>query len=408
MTSSDKSMFRQAALDRLSSPEQLDQLMQVTSPRVWLAAFVLAAAVIATGLWAWFGSVSTEVGGQAVFTRSGGLDSVVVTSSGRVADIAVAAGDDIAQGQLVARLSLPELQDSLNAKRAQKRDLETQRDWLRDTYAKQAKLQRTIADEQRRTLNEQLVILQQRLQTQQELLSEGLIVRRELLTTRSELEDAKGHLLQITASDFEATKKSSMELYGLEQQISELDRSIATVRHQLTLGGTVLSPDAGKVVEVVATSGALLNAGSPILLMERTGRAVKSLEVVVYVPANEGKRMRVGSPILLSPAGVLREEYGYMRGWVTAVSEYPATSAGMMRLLQNEQLVQSLLKSGAVFEIRADLVRDPSTPSGFSWTSSTGPATPIQSGSLGSALITVQRQRPIALVIPALKQWAGL
>jgi len=31
------SIFRQAALDRLSSPEQLDRLMQVTLPTGWIA-----------------------------------------------------------------------------------------------------------------------------------------------------------------------------------------------------------------------------------------------------------------------------------------------------------------------------------------------------------------------------------
>ena len=30
-------IFRKVALERLSSPEQLDQLMQVTSPKGWLA-----------------------------------------------------------------------------------------------------------------------------------------------------------------------------------------------------------------------------------------------------------------------------------------------------------------------------------------------------------------------------------
>ena len=36
MESQDR-IFRQAALDRLSSPEQLDQLMQVTTPKSWMA-----------------------------------------------------------------------------------------------------------------------------------------------------------------------------------------------------------------------------------------------------------------------------------------------------------------------------------------------------------------------------------
>ncbi len=403
-----KSLFRKASLDRLSSPDQIDQLMQVTSPRTWLAALVLAAAVMAVLVWGWFGSVSTEVGGQAVFVRSGGLDSVAVGSSGRITDIAVAPGDLVQKGQLIARLSQTDLQDNLVAKRAQKRDLENQHAWLKGLFAQQAQLQHTFVSDQRRTLNEQIAILQERLKTQEELLADGLVVRRDLLSTRSELEDTRSRLLQLSVSDFDARKKVDIELQTLVQQLAELDRAITALRHQMAQTGNVLSPHTGMVVDVLAATGSLLNTGSPLLLLERSGRAVKSLEVMVYVAASEGKRIRVGSPILLSPAGVLREEYGFMRGWVTSVSEYPATAVGMMRVLQNDQLVQSLLKGGTVFEVRVDLVRDPATPSGFAWTSSTGPSQAIQSGSLGAALITVHRQRPIGLVVPALRQWAGL
>lgn len=403
-----KSLFRKASLDRLSSPDQIDQLMQVTSPRTWLAALVLAAAVMAVLVWGWFGNVSTEVGGQAVFVRSGGLDSVAVASSGRITDIAVAPGDLVQKGQLIARLSQTDLQDSLVAKRAQKRDLENQHAWLKGLFAQQAQLQHTFVSDQRRTLNEQIAILQERLKTQEELLADGLVVRRDLLSTRSELEDTRSRLLQLSVSDFDARKKVDIELQTLVQQLAELDRAITALRHQMAQTGNVLSPHTGMVVDVLAATGSLLNTGNPLLLLERSGRAVKSLEVMVYVAASEGKRIRVGSPILLSPAGVLREEYGFMRGWVTSVSEYPATAVGMMRVLQNDQLVQSLLKGGTVFEVRVDLVRDPATPSGFAWTSSTGPSQAIQSGSLGAALITVHRQRPIGLVVPALRQWAGL
>ena len=38
----ERSIFRQAALDRLSSPEQLDRVMRVTDPKGWIALSGLA------------------------------------------------------------------------------------------------------------------------------------------------------------------------------------------------------------------------------------------------------------------------------------------------------------------------------------------------------------------------------
>jgi len=46
-------IFRRAALERLSSPERLDELIEVTTPRLWLVllgACVLLLAVVGSGL----------------------------------------------------------------------------------------------------------------------------------------------------------------------------------------------------------------------------------------------------------------------------------------------------------------------------------------------------------------------
>ena len=56
-------VFRKVALDRLSSPEQLDQLMEVTTPHGWLA---LAGAGLLLGVavvWSTTGTLPERVSG---------------------------------------------------------------------------------------------------------------------------------------------------------------------------------------------------------------------------------------------------------------------------------------------------------------------------------------------------------
>ena len=56
-----RQIFRQSALDRLSSPEQLDMLFQVVRPSAWAA---LAAAILLLGVlvaWGFRGTVTTLV-----------------------------------------------------------------------------------------------------------------------------------------------------------------------------------------------------------------------------------------------------------------------------------------------------------------------------------------------------------
>ena len=50
----------------------------------------------------------------------------------------------------------------------------------------------------------------------------------------------------------------------------------------------------------------------------------------------------------------------------------------------------------------------PSTVSSYRWSSSKGPPLDIQSGTLANGQVTVDRQRPLASVLPLLKRWTGI
>lgn len=59
-------VFRKAAIDRLSSLEQLDQLVRVTPPQGWIALGLLSSVLAAAALWGWFGSIPVEIGGEGI------------------------------------------------------------------------------------------------------------------------------------------------------------------------------------------------------------------------------------------------------------------------------------------------------------------------------------------------------
>lgn len=95
-------MFRKAALDRMSSPERLDQMMKITSRRGWLALVGLIALVVVALVWGIFGSVPTTVSGQGLMLREGGDSPVPALVVGQVATVDVAVGDHVVQGQVLA------------------------------------------------------------------------------------------------------------------------------------------------------------------------------------------------------------------------------------------------------------------------------------------------------------------
>jgi len=107
-------MFRQAALDRLSSPEGLDTLLQIESARAWLALVAILALVAGGVVWSVVGTIPLGVRAPAVLIQPGGVFSVRASGTGRVAAMLVKEGDVVRKGQPIATIDQPEQASALS------------------------------------------------------------------------------------------------------------------------------------------------------------------------------------------------------------------------------------------------------------------------------------------------------
>jgi biotin carboxyl carrier protein len=102
-----RQIFRKEALDRLASPEQLDQLMQLTSPRGWIALASLGLLLVTALLWGFFGSFADTVEGQGFLLPSDDPRPVDAPYAGVVTELRVKVGDEIKKGQPLLVLDAP-------------------------------------------------------------------------------------------------------------------------------------------------------------------------------------------------------------------------------------------------------------------------------------------------------------
>jgi len=75
-----KQIFRKVALERLSSPEQLDLVMQVTSARSWIALAAIALLLVTLVLWGIFGSIPEKTQATGILLKQAGIFDVDATS----------------------------------------------------------------------------------------------------------------------------------------------------------------------------------------------------------------------------------------------------------------------------------------------------------------------------------------
>ncbi len=371
-STSQPTLFRKAALSKVHSPEQLDALLPITSPIGWVALLAIGLALAGALAWGFMGTILRTASGQGIIVRDSdvGIFEVSPQAAGVVLDVKVQAGDVVHAGQVVATLDFSQLNEQLaNSQEALEK--------LKEQDAAQSQ------DEAERLRN-----LQEKLANQQSLYAKGLLTKTPILDSRSAIYEVKSRSFQRRQQILDQTLKIRENQIKYEQE------------------NVVRAAREGRVTEVVVSPGNFVQPGKTIVRLE----SLKGdYEALVYVPTLEGKKIREGMTARLAPSIAKPEEYGFILAKVYSVSPLPVTREYLLSELGgDENIVQSLLPSGSAIEFVADMEEDPSTPSGFRWSSSKGPDLRLESGTLCQVSVVLERVRPISLLIPYLKKQLGV
>lgn len=420
----DRQLFRKEAIERLQSPEQLDQLMHVTNPRGWLLLVALCSVLAVVMAWSVFGRISTKVRGEGILIKRGGVLDVVAVGSGQITALFVDVGDAVERGQIVARIAQPELEQQIRKAEDQLDQLRRQDQRIRELGATSTELRDSYVEQQRNNLlgsvraaRQRLRWLERHVKKQRDLAGRGLVTNKavqatelEIDQTRERIRDDLDRLKSLSVGRQEVAGEKEKEQLESQLRIREKERELALLEDRLEQTSRVVSPHAGRVLEVRAGVGSLASPGRPILNLEPESSAGTGLEALVYVPLEKGKLVEPGMRIKVAPSNVKKEHHGVMMGIVTQVAEFPATKDGMQRILQNELLVQRFLQTvgAAPIEVVAELVPSADTESGYRWSTEKGPPLVLGPGTPASASITVQRTPPIERVIPLFRELLGV
>ncbi len=418
-----QSMFRKTAIERLSTPEQLDQLIQITTPKGWLALISLAGILVAIIVWSIFGSLPEKVYGQGILIKSGGVVRVVSMARGQLTDIRVDIGDIVKKGQVIARVAQPELIDKIKMarldfkKKKEKYDKALEKGIKEEIKLKLSAIAKETADLKQsiHTAQGSVKWLEEKTVSREKLLKEGLVTKQSVISVKNELDATKERIKncetrmkQLSAGEAELREFSKDELDRKKRDYENTKRYLETLRDKLELTAEIASAHTGRVIMIESSEGDLVAQGTPLLTLELFGKTIKDLEAVLYLSPAEGKKVKAGMNVNISPTTVKREEYGFIVGKATYVSEFPATAQSMMRTLNNEQLVRQLSMGSAPIEATVDLVPSADSITGYKWSSKQGPPHRIQSGTLCTAEFIVSRSRPIRKLIPFIKKKMGI
>lgn len=272
------SLFRKESLERLSSPERLDQLMQVVSPKSWLPLASLGSLVVVALIWSIFGRIPITVEGRGVLIYPRKVVALQSSRSGQLLALNVNAGDVVKKGDVLATVDQVDLRKQLQLQRAKLAELEEQDRNTNLVQVQRQELDRKAIQEQRQSLQQRLKIvqdltpilrekglvsiqrdrqnLQRRLQSLQELLptfkkrldnrqrlfKEGAVpddtvlqARQEYLDGLANIDEAESQLKQLDVKEADALQQylsNLNEIKNIQAQLQEQNTKEANIAQQ--------------------------------------------------------------------------------------------------------------------------------------------------------------------------------
>ena len=194
------------------------------------------------------------------------------------------------------------------------------------------------------------------------------------------------------------------ELQGTVESVEvspgDIVKAGAVVARIQTVAGkavTVVSPVAGTVATVLVRAGGITDRGTALLTVEPSG---SESVVVAFVPAGPGKRIAPGMEARISLESAPRSQFGTLEGRVEAVSPVPVSLERVILIVGgNLSLADYFLTGEPILEVTVALKRDPTTPSGYHWTTGDGPPTAVSMGTLAEVAVVVSETAPLAHIL---------
>ncbi len=165
--------------------------------------------------------------------------------------------------------------------------------------------------------------------------------------------------------------------------------------------GVIKSTTQGQVYDVLITEGQPVTMGGKVasVLFGDLSNDVS----ICYVKLTDAFKLKPGMRAYVYPSNVDRQEYGHIEAIVESIEGHVSSKEDLELEIASETVVDDFMKEGAVVEVRCKMLKDPSSKSGYSWSTKKGRNIELVTGTVISATIITEEKRPIDLLIPYLK-----
>lgn len=173
---------------------------------------------------------------------------------------------------------------------------------------------------------------------------------------------------------------------------------------------TVKADYAGTVSVIAVSAAKNGDNGTPVFpgseIIRYTPDINEKQTVVCYVPLTVSKQLKKGMEVLVFPSSADINRYGHINAVVENIGEYPVSVQSTEYVLgpRDNGLAERFLSGGPAVAVVCRPIADPSSKSGFEWSSKNGADVVISNGTAADVKIVVENSAPITKLITGLKE----
>ncbi len=399
-------------LKRVSSPEELEELMQIAGTKSIVALFSAFAIIFIALVWSFMGAIPIKVIGNGIVLSEEALYLVTSSIQGTVVKVYVTPGQRVGEGTLLARLRNTTLALDIVIKKQSIATSESDLNLFKirvesEDAARKNSLQKQIDAAQLavKSAESKLPFLEKDLASKIRLQQIGILAPKDVEEARNALQQA--HLdIESNTAQIATLQAQYAQAYRQDEILAKED-DIATLYDELKrleLQDTFLdikAGSAGKIIEILVTSGDRVETGAEIASIEPPLKKGQLLQCIACFGAQYGESLDVNLRTEIEVAGIDPKEYGYLIGTTKFVSPYPVTNQEIIAEVKNAAVADYLKDDNKlVYIANISLDQDPTTVSGYRWSTEKGPPWLLDAGTTGRVLTITQEKPPILYLLP--------
>lgn len=393
-----KQLLRKASLERFASPEQIDRLLVIVRVPGWIALgciLVITAIVI---IWSLTGWIPISVSGVGVFFNPRDIMTVNSNVAGFVTKVEVNVGDEVKEGTLLCSLTNPNMimeREELKKKIAR---VQSELSFHQKKEQERLKLSLELQKSLLKIQEMKLGFLNTTLTSQSKNLPAFIEVQQSSYDVQMAVEKQKNAIALI--EDRLLSQEHLPLLVSLGSNLSELNDSLEILENQIK-NFSISAPTDGTVMEINVLIGESVLPGTNMMWFERASSPRKEHLVYSFFSREQGVEVKSGMIAHIAFQGIDVNRYGKMVGKVKQVLPFAATREGMvLQSIPSKKIRDYLTQQPTTVLIEIEPLPNSRNPTGYEWTASEGPPSPIPKGSIANVTIIIQERHPIYHFLP--------